>query len=853
MTKRLEEDSTDILIVEDSRTQAEQLQAMLEHHRYQSRIARDGLQALTMLKERKPILVISDINMPEIDGYELCRRIRADPVLADLPVILLTSLSDPEDVVRGLESGADNFVIKPPDEDYLISRVAYIMANRHLRPRETTRISLEIQLGGRKHQINADRLQMLHLLLSTYESAVLRGKQLAQAKNELRAAYEGLEEKIRERTEALSREIAERTRLHEQLQRSEENYRQLFASNPMPMWVYDVASLRFLAVNDAAVRHYGYSREEFLNMTIAEIRPPAEAAALLRHLQEDPSDLRADVWKHRKKNGELIEVEITGHELPFEGRSARLILAHDITERRRAEEARRWSEERFRAIFSAAPVGIALGTLEGQVIDANPEMCRTLGFSRDEMIGRTTQELLLWAEPEARQALRKKLLAEKAVRNYEAKVRRKSGEIRAALVSMEMLQVDRESLVLTMLVDVTDRKALEAQLHRAQREESVGRLASGIAHDMNNILAPIMMSAPLLRMGMAPNEVESVLTTIETSAQRGAALVRQLLIFGRGIEGERRTLRVESILTEVATIAERTFPRNITIVTSVPEDVWPVRGDATQLHQVMLNLAVNARDAMPDGGTLTLSTENIEIDSAYTALHPDARAGRYTLIRVADTGVGISPEIADRIFDPFFTTKEEGKGTGLGLSMVSGIVKSHGGFVRLQSELGHGTKFEVYLPVSERADEIPAQRKETADIPQGKGETILVVDDEEFIRSVVRDTLARHNYKVVTARDGVEATAVCASTPDIKLVITDLDMPLMNGIDLGRVLRRLKPEMKIVVSTGMDRRSRAKQRQDELDSLNISALLMKPYRAEELLCTVHEALASAEPPSKSAQ
>jgi two-component system cell cycle sensor histidine kinase/response regulator CckA len=712
MTLTSANEPSDILIVEDSRTQMEQLNFMLERHGYSTRRAQNGVEALALLRERKPLLVISDITMPEMDGYELCRKIRSDFAMADLPVILLTSLSDPDDVIVGLEAGADSFVIKPPDEAYLVSQIRYITSKGHIRSSEGTRPPLEIQVGERKHFINADRLQILHLLLSTYESAVLRSKQLARAEDELRRVNESLEQKVQERTAALSAEIAERKR----------------------------------------------------------------------------------------------------------------------------------SETRFAAIFSASPVAIAIGRMDGDLIDMNPELCAFLGYKKDEMIGRATSELMLWADPEVRRSTIKKLQSEKLVRHHEVKFRHKSGEIRSALVSMEMLQIDDESLLLTMIVDVTDRKALEAQMYRMQRVESVGLLASGIAHDMNNILAPIMMAAPLLRMGLPAPELEKILSTIETSAQRGAALVRQLLIFGRGVEGERRPVNVGSILSEVAQISGQTFPRNITISTEVPETVWRVHGDATQLHQVMLNLCVNARDAMPLGGQIALSAGNAEIDEHYSALHLDAKPGRYVVVRVADSGTGIPPEVVDRVFDPFFTTKEADEGTGLGLSTVLGIVKSHGGFVRLQTKVGRGTTFAVHLPASANRESVPPIET-NARLIDGNGELVMVVDDEENIRAMLRGTLVRHNYNVVTAQDGVEATAVFAANPNVKVVITDLDMPLMDGINLARVLRRLNPSVTLIISTGLGGRTGAEKRGNELAELGIKKVLMKPYTAEELLRVVHTALA----------
>lgn len=845
MMSKVQPEPSDILIVEDGATQAEQLTFTLERHGYPVRQARSGQEALARVREKVPLLVISDINMPEMDGYELCRRIRSDPALAGLPVILLTSLSDPEDVVRGLESGADHFVAKPLDEEHLLSRIRQIMANRQLRALESTPISLEISLGGKKHLITADRLQMLHLLLSTYESAVLRSRQLLRVEEELRRLNENLEEKVRDRTAALTAEIAERKRLYEELQESEGKYRQLFASNPMPAWVFDADTLRVLAVNEAAVRHYGFSREEFLTLTIRDIRPAEEVPKMEAWLKRMPQDFRRSVWRHRKKDGTLIDVEITAHELAVEGRRARLVLANDITEPRRAEEERRVGEERTRAIFNSSPVAMAYGTIEGRFADVNDQLCAFLDYPREELIGRALDEIVFWADPDECALVRKSLQARESVREEEVRFRRKSGEIRTALLSVQVLQLGAEPMLLTTIVDITERKVLQAQLNRIQRLDSVGRLASGIAHDMNNILAPIMMCAPLLRMNLAPAEVEKTLSTIETSAQRGAALVRQLMIFGRGVEGERRPVRPADVIGEVRKIAEQTFPKNIGIATQVSPEVWMVRGDATQLHHVLLNLCVNARDAMLDGGELTLSADNFDLEANDAALHPDAKPGKYVVMKVADTGIGIPPEIADRIFDPFFTTKEPGKGTGLGLSNVVGIVRSHHGFVRMGSRGGRGTTFEIYFPASLDGSSNQGVTKRPAKALGGTGELILVIDDEESIRTVLRDMLQRHQYRVLTAQDGVEAAVVFAANPGVKLAITDLDMPVMDGVNLARVLRRLNPALPIIISTGLAERSGAEKRRTELDAIGVSAILTKPYPVEKLLRAVREAIVPA--------
>ena len=386
--------------------------------------------------------------------------------------------------------------------------------------------------------------------------------------------------------------------------------------------------------------------------------------------------------------------------------------------------------------------------------------------------------------------------------------------------------------------DLTERKRLEAQFLRAQRMEGVGTLASGLAHDLNNILAPIIISVPLLRCKLTEGEVNEIVATIENSAQRGASIIRQLLTFGRGVEGERIPVTVRYLIQDTLKIARETFPRSIRLRTIVPDDLWPVMGDPTQIHQVLLNLAVNARDAMPNGGELCFSAQNLVLDEQYAAMNIKAKPVPHIRIRVQDTGTGIPRELRDKIFDPFFTTKEIGKGTGLGLSTVAGIVKSHGGFIELDSEMGRGTAFSIHLPALPDARPV-AGIADAAPSPNGSGEAILVVDDEDSVREATRKMLERHGYRVHTASEGSQALALYSTRlGEFKLVITDIDMPVMDGLALVRVLLKMAPNLKIMVSTGLS----TDQRIEVLHQLGIEGPLLKPYTADELLQSVHQAL-----------
>jgi len=392
--------------------------------------------------------------------------------------------------------------------------------------------------------------------------------------------------------------------------------------------------------------------------------------------------------------------------------------------------------------------------------------------------------------------------------------------------------------ILTVSTDITAKKQLEAQFLRAQRLESLGTLASGIAHDFNNILTPILAVAQLLPLKF-PNLDESsqqLVTILEGSAKRGADLVKQILSFTRGVEGSRTIVQVRHLLSDVVQVARRTFPKSITTQTNIVPDLWMVFADATQLHQVLMNLIVNARDAMPDGGSLNISADNLWIDQNYAHIHVDAKVGPYIVITIVDTGTGIPPEIMDRIFDPFFTTKELGKGTGLGLSTVMGIVKSHGGFVTVYSEVGKGSTFKVYLPSNQVTE---TEAADEAELPNGNGELILVVDDEATICEITKTTLLSHKYKVLTASDGVGALALYVEHKnDISVVLIDLMMPGINGSTTILTLQRMNSHLKIIAMSGLMINGATAQNK----SLGIQGFLPKPFTALALLSTLQAVL-----------
>jgi CheY-like chemotaxis protein len=363
-------------------------------------------------------------------------------------------------------------------------------------------------------------------------------------------------------------------------------------------------------------------------------------------------------------------------------------------------------------------------------------------------------------------------------------------------------------------------------------------LASGIAHDLNNVLAPILMAAPILRHRATDPSDQRILTSLEKSAERGAGLVRQILAFARGVSGTPQLVQVKHLMRDTVSVIGETFPKNIVLEEKIPGDLWQVMANPTQIHQVILNLCVNARDAMPGGGTLVLRAENRVLDNPGSQEIEGASPGSWLVIHVEDSGTGIAPDTLSHIWEPFFTTKGVGKGTGLGLSTVRGIVETHKGFIDLKTEPGKGSTFRVYLPAAEDTAKGAKTGSANPIASRGSGQLILIVDDEKTIRDVAATTLIHFGYRAIVAKDGSEAVAMFATrSREIKMVITDISMPNLDGTVLASVVHKLNPEVKILAMSGHNSSTSSNQIRQFA-----SAFLIKPFRTEDLLSTVHKLL-----------
>ena len=542
---------------------------------------------------------------------------------------------------------------------------------------------------------------------------------------------------------------------------------------------------------------------------------------------------------------ELVAVRNDGESLhmlaravPRLGASGELIAlsgtVQDITERKRAE----MHSMQLASIVESSDHAILSITLDGIVTSWNRGAETVYGYTAAEMIGTPVARLIPARRLKEEAEIISKVRRGESVSHFETfRVRSDDRMIEVSVTVSPMRDLSGAVIGASQLArDISDQKKLERQFLRAQRMESIGTLAGGIAHDLNNVLTPIMLSLEMLRMVVPDDASREMLDTIQLSAQHGADLVRQVLTFARGIEGERLEVRVDHLVRDVERTARDTFLKYIDVRSSVATDLWRVIGDPTQLQQVLVNLCVNARDAMPDGGTLTITAANVTLDASDARLNIEATAGPYVLVCVEDSGTGISPGDIERIFEPFFTTKDVGRGTGLGLSTSLAIVKSHGGFLRVYSESGQGSTFTVYLPAHTTVD--TGEHATAVSPPRGHGELVLVVDDEPSVRHVTQKTLESFGYRVMLASDGAEAVATYARHSDeIAVVLTDMMMPVMDGSEAIHRLRALNPAVRIVAASGLVNSGRA-----TAEGLGLRQFLTKPYTASTLLSVIHECL-----------
>ncbi len=714
--------------------------------------AATGEEALR-LAQSKPDLVVLDVNLPDIDGFEVCRRLKADPSTSAIPVLHLTGSSNKsEDKIQGLDLGADGYLIEPVEPLELIATIKSLLRLR--RAEEAARAAAQqwqamldaigdgVCLLDREGRVSRCNCALTGILGKRNDDVV------GQMLQELLGSQSGYGEGVL-----------------------------------------------------------------FSNLRNTDQRKVEEIVLGARWFRVAADPVLDD-------QGRLIGA---------------ICILSDMSDRRKAEKKLREQA----VLLEIASNAILSCDLEGRILYWNRGAERLYGWSAAEALGRIDHELLFKEQwPDLQEASERVLETGEWCREL-SQVTKEGNEV--IVESRWTLVRDEDGSPASRLVintDITEKKKLEGQFLRAQRMESLGVLAGGISHDLNNVLTPILMAIEFLKMKLPGPENKPLLNTLQDSAERGAAMVKQVLAFARGTEGEHVAVSLRNASKECQRMLEHTLPKSIRLDFSLPGELWLISADATQISQVLMNLCVNARDAMPHGGRLSVTAQNQTLDEYYSRMDPDARPGPYVVLSVSDTGTGIPPKILDRIFDPFFTTKKQGEGTGLGLSTVLGIVKSHGGFVTVYSEVGEGTRFAVYLPALEATALEKTAQVDTL-LPRGQGELILVVDDELAICEITKATLEMHGYRALTAGDGAEALAVLMENrAELQLVLTDMSMPVMDGAATIRALRKIEPRLLIIATTGLTVGGQS----DVVQAGGVQAFLRKPYTADKLLTTLKEVL-----------
>jgi two-component system, cell cycle sensor histidine kinase and response regulator CckA len=588
---------------------------------------------------------------------------------------------------------------------------------------------------------------------------------------------------------------------------SRDNFRLLFMDNPQPMWVYDLETLEILEVNGAASHQYGYSCEEFLAMKITDLRRQEDVPRLIENIAQVRAQWQySGEWRHLLKDGRTINVSVRSHTMEFRGRKAALVVVHDITQQKHNEAALREAEQKYRHIFEKAILGIFQSTPQGRFVSVNESLAKMLCYdSPADMIDTIRDiELQFYVDSKRRQEFKQQLEANDVLQGFELEVYRKDRTKMWVSANVRAIREDGQIIFYEgSLEDISQRKLLEEQFRQSQKMEAVGRLAGGVAHDFNNAIGVITGYSELLQLRLPVGDpLHRYANEIAKAGQRAASLTRQLLAFSRKQVIQPEVLDLNTIVGEMDKMLRRLIGEDIQITFSREPRLAPIKADHGQIEQILMNLAVNARDAMPQGGKLFIQTSNVQLDETYSRQHAYVKEGHYVMLSFSDTGCGIDKPTQAKVFEPFFTTKEPGKGTGLGLSTVYGIVKQNGGYIWVYSEPGKGATFRIYFPPAEGVEH---RREEHAvQLPPPSGtETILLVEDEDPLRQLARTCLETGGYKVLAVADGKAALEVVKNNPEtIDLLLTDVIMPGISGRELADVVTKLRPGIRVLFMSG---------------------------------------------------
>jgi PAS domain S-box-containing protein len=882
-----------ILIVDDTVANIQVLEQMLREASYTNiTTTSDSRVVCDLHKKNIYDLIILDLQMPHMDGFEVMEGLKLIEVNSYPPVLVITA--QPSHKLRALRAGARDFISKPFGLAEVLARVRTMIEMRLLYQNGTVANVARLETAQRiatlgdweydftkQHRLRWSE-EVYHILgiarkdfppnAETFYQRV-HPDDLAAVRREKHVAAKGLRRVEFEhriiRTDGevrFIRQIAEmffgddgepqkesgtiqditnQRAAESVLRESEERYRKMLTHSPDALFVYVDGLITF--VNRAFCLMIGAKdASELIGLPAVSMLHPADSGMLAAAASvkgPDQSSIPIEL-RFLRLDGTSLEVEATSVAFDFRGQREVQVIARDISARKAAEKALRDSEERFKYAAHAVSDVVWDWNLATDTLWWNDGFLATFGF----VAGEVDASAASWTgriHPDERSrvvdGIRAAISANKDSWSAEYRFQRKNGTY-AFVQDRGYILRDGTGKGIRMvggMRDLTEKK-MEEQYLRSQRMESIGTLAGGIAHDLNNVLAPIMMAIELLKQGGGGEARRTkILETIYASCRRGADLVRQVLSFARGVDHQSVAIRIGTLITELTGIIKQTFPRNIRITAEFPENLWPITGDPSQLHQVLLNLAVNARDAMSHGGKLSIAASNVTVDAQFAATSQEATAGKYVLLEVSDTGCGMTREVRERIFEPFFTTKEIGKGTGLGLATVHTVVKNHGGFLNLDSEVGEGSTFRIYLPADLSIHTADSTHPIKTELPLGKNELLLVIDDEYSILEITQQTLEAFGYRVITASNGAEAVALYAKQANlIGLVITDMVMPIMDGVATIHVLGCINPSVKIIAASGLE----LTENIAKASSAGVHDFLQKPYTAETLVRRVREVL-----------
>lgn len=809
-----------ILVVDDSQTNVRLLKAQLEAEEMHVVCAFNGLEALELLKTQNVAVIVSDILMPKMDGYKLCFELRKNDRWKTIPFIFYTATyTSPADEKFALALGAEAFLRKPATVEIILQTLREVLHN---------------QLSPRREKVSMEFL----------EQDVLR-----EYSERLVAKLEGKNVELTELAEKLKSSQRAATIAHDRINDIFENLDEVFFS-------FDTVNNVYRQVSPACQKLYGYPREAFFkNPTLwMEVVHPEDKP----RVESDNSRIMEGKplqWECRIIRPDGVTRWIDSKVKPKLSESGNVVridaLVTDITARKEAEENFRNSEKQLSLVFKHVSDMIIFLAVEAdenlRIISVNPAFLKVTGFLEKEVVGRLLQEVI--SDPAVRIFLensRKSVRQRNAVQWEQTLVfpaGTKHGEI--SVTPVFDAKGECKNLIGTVH-DLTVRRQIEQQVRQAQKLESIGTLASGIAHDFNNILGIIMghlyQMRPIAGKPPGAENLKKSIDIVQRATERGAALVKQLLTFARKSEILLASVLMNEVIEELVKLLYETFPRTVAVSTKLQPKLPSILGDANQLHQVLLNLCVNARDAMPSGGTLDMKSLVVSLDDVRQR-HKSASAAEYVLITITDTGTGMDEVTRARLFEPFFTTKDIGKGTGLGLATSYGIIESHNGFLEVESELGKGTTFSIYLPVQPPTIIMPEETKKSFETEsEGGTETVLLIEDEAVMRELLKALLLAKGYTILTADNGFEGIKLFTERhDDIAVVVTDVGLPKIGGGEVFKRLREVDASIPVIIASGyIDPSVKA-----DLYKAGALHFIQKPYHPNEVLRAIRKVVDTA--------